>query len=71
MGICLSQQKYALDLLTETGMLACKLVDTPIEMNHKLGGSDTNGQRILSTVSWETDIFITYKTRHSLCSKCG
>ena len=26
-----------LDLLTETGMLACKLVETPIEMNHRLG----------------------------------
>ncbi|BBH04569.1 BURP domain-containing protein [Prunus dulcis] len=25
-----------LDLLTETGMLGCKPVDTPIEMNHKL-----------------------------------
>ena len=36
-GIFLSQRKYVLDLLTETGMLACKPVETPIEMNHKLG----------------------------------
>lgn len=36
-GISLSQRKYVLDLLTETGMLACKPVETPIEMNHKLG----------------------------------
>ena len=35
--IFLSQQKYMLDLLTETGMLACKPAKTPIEMNHKLG----------------------------------
>ena len=35
--ICLSQWKYVLDLLAEIGILACKLVDTPIEMNHKLG----------------------------------
>ncbi|XP_061363291.1 uncharacterized mitochondrial protein AtMg00810-like [Gastrolobium bilobum] len=35
-GICLSQKKYVLDLLNETGMLACKPVDTPIEMNHTL-----------------------------------
>ncbi|BBG94842.1 HXXXD-type acyl-transferase family protein [Prunus dulcis] len=35
-GIFLSQKKYILDLLTETGMLGCKPVDTPIEMNHKL-----------------------------------
>ena len=26
-----------LDFLTETGMLACKPVETPIEMNHRLG----------------------------------
>ncbi|GMP31833.1 hypothetical protein CsSME_00005890 [Camellia sinensis var. sinensis] len=34
--IFLSQRKYVLDLLIETGMLACKPVDTPIELNHKL-----------------------------------
>ena len=34
--IFLSQQKYILDLLSETGMLGCKLVNTPIEQNHKL-----------------------------------
>nr|KYP39692.1 Retrovirus-related Pol polyprotein from transposon TNT 1-94 [Cajanus cajan] len=35
-GISLSQRKYVLDLLSETGMLACKPADTPIEMNHSL-----------------------------------
>ncbi|CAL2255067.1 unnamed protein product [Prunus armeniaca] len=35
-GIFQSQQKYVMDLLTETGMLGCKPADTPIEMNHKL-----------------------------------
>ncbi|XP_021818432.1 uncharacterized protein LOC110760477 [Prunus avium] len=35
-GIFLSQRKYVLDVLTETGMLGCKPVDTPIEMNNKL-----------------------------------
>ncbi|CAN6719358.1 unnamed protein product [Malus baccata var. baccata] len=36
-GIFLSQRKYVLDILTETGMLACKPADSPIELNHKLG----------------------------------
>ena len=35
-GIFLSQQKYILDLLSETGMLGCKPVNTPIKHNHKL-----------------------------------
>ena len=36
-GIFISQQKYVTDLLKETGKLACKPVDTPINPNHKLG----------------------------------
>ncbi|TQD71560.1 hypothetical protein C1H46_042906, partial [Malus baccata] len=36
-GIFLSQKKYVIDLLTGTGMLACKPADTPIEQNHRLG----------------------------------
>ncbi|XP_014517337.1 uncharacterized protein LOC106774818 [Vigna radiata var. radiata] len=35
-GIFLSQRKYILDILSEIGMLACKLADTPIETNHSL-----------------------------------
>lgn len=34
MFIC--KEKYILDLLYEIGMLDCKPVDTPIEVNHKL-----------------------------------
>uniref|UniRef100_A0ACD5W9E6 Uncharacterized protein n=1 Tax=Avena sativa TaxID=4498 RepID=A0ACD5W9E6_AVESA len=33
-GIYLSQQKYVLDLLAETGMLECRPASTPIEQNH-------------------------------------
>lgn len=36
-GISVSQLKYTIDLLKETGFLRCKPADTPIEANHKLG----------------------------------
>lgn len=36
----MSQCKYGMELLTETGMLACRPADTPIEMNHKLCQQD-------------------------------
>ncbi|TYK14395.1 Cysteine-rich RLK (RECEPTOR-like protein kinase) 8 [Cucumis melo var. makuwa] len=39
-GIFVSQRKYTLELLTETGMLGCCPADTPIEFNCKLGNSD-------------------------------
>ena len=35
-GIFISQHKYVLDLLSETGKLGCKPVKTPIEQNHRL-----------------------------------
>ncbi|KAA0055189.1 cysteine-rich RLK RECEPTOR-like protein kinase [Cucumis melo var. makuwa] len=38
--ISMSQRKYTLDLLTETGMLGYRPADTPIEFNHKLGNSN-------------------------------
>jgi hypothetical protein len=36
-GIFISQRKYILDLLKETGMLRCKATDNPIKVNVKLG----------------------------------
>ena len=39
-GIFLSQRKYILDLLAETGMLECKPADTPIAQNEKLSIHD-------------------------------
>ena len=38
-GISISQRKYTIDLLTETGILGSGLADTPIEINCKLGNS--------------------------------
>jgi hypothetical protein len=34
-GILLTQRKYVLDLLNETGMLGCRPASTPIDTNHK------------------------------------
>ena len=39
-GILVSQRKYVLDLLKETGMLGCKPADTPMDSNSKLGSKD-------------------------------
>lgn len=36
-GIVVSQRKYVLDLLKETGMSGCRPADTPIDTNMKLG----------------------------------
>ena len=35
-GIYLSQRKYILDLLAETGMMGCRPAHTPIETNQRL-----------------------------------
>ena len=35
-GVAISQRKYALDILEETGMLDCKPVDSPMDPNVKL-----------------------------------
>lgn len=37
MGIAVTQRKYTLDLLKETGMLGCKPVDTPMDPYKKIG----------------------------------
>lgn len=36
-GISVSQRKHTFDLLAEIGMLGCRLAETPIEFNAKLG----------------------------------
>jgi len=35
-GIFISQRKYIMDLLAETGMVDCKPIDTPMQVNHGL-----------------------------------
>lgn len=36
----MSQRKYALDVLTEAGMLACQPIDTPMEQNRRLASAE-------------------------------
>ena len=35
-GVFISQRKYILDLLAETGMVDCKPAETPMAVNHGL-----------------------------------
>lgn len=47
-GIILTQRKYVLDLLNETGILGCRPASTPIDPNHKLcaeSGDPVNKER--------------------------
>lgn len=43
-GICLSQRKYCMELLSEFCLLCCKLVTTPIEMNLNNKTSENSSQ---------------------------
>ena len=40
-----SQRKYVLDLLKETGMSGCRSTDTPIDPNQKVG-DDKEGDMV-------------------------
>ncbi|KAF5950166.1 hypothetical protein HYC85_012159 [Camellia sinensis] len=51
MGIVVSQRKYILDLLKETGMSGCRPVDTPIDPNQKLG--DTKDGNPVDTTRYQ------------------
>ncbi|CAL5350327.1 unnamed protein product [Camellia sinensis] len=50
-GIFISQRKYVLDLLKETGMLGCKACATPLEPNQKLG--DDEGGEVVDKGSYQ------------------
>ena len=39
-GIVISQRKYILDLLSETGLLGCKPADTPMDPTKRLSRSE-------------------------------
>ena len=41
-GLSVSQRKYTLDLLKETGMMGCKPADTPMDYTTKLGSAENS-----------------------------
>jgi len=47
--IILSQKKYVLDLLSEAGMLKCRSIDSPMDMNTKLL---PNQGELLEDIGW-------------------
>ena len=46
-GVVISQRKYTLDVLVDTGMLDCKPVDTPMDPNVKLVLVRESGTRLI------------------------
>ncbi|GKB90579.1 ribonuclease H-like domain-containing protein [Tanacetum coccineum] len=50
-GICLNQRKYALDLLSEYGMLACKPIDTPLLSKLVISNEATACDPILENIT--------------------
>jgi len=66
--IFLSQRKYILDLLSEAGMLGCKSIDSPMDVNTKL----LPDQEFLEDVGryrrlvWKLNyLIVTRRTSHS------
>ena len=70
-GIVVSQQKYILDLLEETGMSGCRPADTPIDPNGKLWEKGSvlvdigRYQRLLGKL-----IYLSHTRTHCFFSEC-
>ncbi|GKE33806.1 hypothetical protein Tco_1453128, partial [Tanacetum coccineum] len=53
-GLCLSQRKYCLDLLSEFGFLACKPSATPLEQNLAISNEPTEYQKLIGKLIYLT-----------------
>ncbi|RVX15204.1 Retrovirus-related Pol polyprotein from transposon RE2 [Vitis vinifera] len=70
-GIVVSQRKYILDLLKETGMLGCKPIDTPMDSQKKLGieKESTPVDRGRYSARRALDLSLTHSARYWLCKR--
>ncbi|GKD52418.1 ribonuclease H-like domain-containing protein, partial [Tanacetum coccineum] len=50
-GLCLNQRKYCIELLHEYGLLACKLVATPMPENGILSHKETDNDKFLKNIT--------------------
>lgn len=68
--IYLSQRKYALDIISETGLLGSKPVDTPMEQNHGLAQAKgyffSRPQKVQASCG-QTGLLSDYSTGAELC----
>ncbi|GKC06074.1 ribonuclease H-like domain-containing protein [Tanacetum coccineum] len=53
-GLCLSQRKYCLELLHDYGLLACKLVSTPLTENIILAHEEKEGDNRIRSMAATT-----------------
>ncbi|GKD50780.1 ribonuclease H-like domain-containing protein, partial [Tanacetum coccineum] len=50
-GLCLSQRKYCLELLSEFGLLACKPAATPLQQNVVLNHKESENDKFLPNMT--------------------
>ncbi|XP_028794065.1 uncharacterized protein LOC114749688 [Neltuma alba] len=71
-GISVSQRKYTMDLLKETGLLGARPAETPMELNYKLEITtrwEGYQQGALPKIGGQTHITYPYQTGYLLCSR--
>ena len=69
--IFVSQRKYVLDLLRETGMSGCRPADMSIDPKSEVRRCETENPceySAISTTNREIDLLVSYVLGHSFCS---